>query len=453
MRNIQLGVNLLSFIKDRETCTDACNPEVSLQSPTEPEIRASFADFSLDSRLERAILDAGYESPTPVQEGVIPIALSGRDLIGTAQTGTGKTAAFVLPILQRLLSTPAKRRCTRAIVLTPTRELADQVNEAFRRLGKYTKIRSAVVYGGVGMPQQARALRTGVEVIVACPGRLIDHIERRNTDFSCVEQLVLDEADRMLDMGFLPPIRRIMGQLPKSRQSMMFSATFAPELNVLTEETMNSPEKIDIGLRAPAKTIAHALYPCPKQLKTEMVLKLLENADANSVLIFTRTKRGADRVAQQIGNAGYRTAAMHANKSQSQRHMALGDFRSGRCQILVATDIAARGLDVESISHVINYDVPDCADSYIHRIGRTGRAERGGDAITLITWEDAAVVWEIEKAFGSPIERRKVEDFDYGILAPSPEEFDPSLAKGRGHRAMTVYSTPKRRLGRRRTRA
>ena len=424
-----------------------CTPETTLESPVESEITASFTDFSFDPCLERAILEAGYETPTPVQESVIPIALSGRDLIGTAQTGTGKTAAFVLPILQRLLSTPATRRGTRAIVLTPTRELADQIHESFRLLGKYTRIRSAVVYGGVGMVPQIRALQTGFEVIVACPGRLIDHMERRNTNFSSVEQIVLDEADRMLDMGFLPPIKRILGQLPNTRQTMLFSATFAPELKGLAEATMNSPETVNIGLRAPAKTVEHALYPCTQQLKTDLVLKLLETADANSVLIFTRTKHGADRVAQQIGQAGYRTAAMHANKSQSQRHVALRDFRSGRCQILVATDIAARGLDVQSISHVINYDVPDCADSYIHRIGRTGRAERGGSAMTLITWEDAGVVWEIERAFGSPIERRKVEDFDYGILAPSAEEFNPSLAAARNKRSMTVYHTPKRRFG------
>jgi ATP-dependent RNA helicase RhlE len=435
----------LNPTKSHEVRHNVRTNQASHRSIIESESRISFAEFSLDPRLERAVRDAGFQTPTPVQEATIPVALSGRDVIVTAQTGTGKTAAFVLPILQRLLSSPSKGRCTRAIVLTPTRELADQVNDSFRMLGKYTKIRSAAVYGGVGMVPQERALRGGVEVIVACPGRLIDHMERGNTDFSCVDLLVLDEADRMLDMGFLPPIRRILRSLPKARQSMLFSATFAPALTSLIKDNMNLPETINIGLSAPASTVAHALYPCPQQLKTDLVLKLLESVDANSVLIFTRTKHRADRVAQQIKNAGYRTSALHSNKSQSQRQSALSEFRSGKCQILVSTDIAARGLDVQSISHVINYDVPDCADTYIHRIGRTGRAERGGDAMTLVTSDDVGVVWDIEKSFGMPIERRKVEDFDYGILAPSAAEFDPSLSKSDGRKSKVVYSTPRRR--------
>lgn len=435
----------MSITKCNETLIEACETETTEQPLTESKNSLSFAEFSLDSRLERAITELGFETPTPVQAGTIPIGLSGRDLIGTAQTGTGKTAAFALPVLHHLLSKPAKGRGTRAIVLVPTRELADQVNDSFRMLGKYTRIRSAVVYGGVGMMPQIRALRTGVEVIVACPGRLIDHMQRGNTNFSNVEHLVLDEADRMLDMGFLPPIKEILGRLPKSRQSMLFSATFAPELTRLIDGNMNSPETVNIGLITPANTVEHALYPCPQALKTDLVIKLLENADADSVLIFTKTKHGADRVAQQIKNAGYRTSALHSNKSQTQRQQTLAAFRSGRCQVLVATDIAARGLDVQTISHVINYDVPDCADTYIHRIGRTGRAERGGDALTLITRDDAGVIWDIEKSFGKPIERRKVEDFDYGILAPTAADFDPSLARSKGHRAMTVYATPRRR--------
>lgn len=384
---------------------------------------SSFGKFALDSRLERAIEEAGYETPTPVQAETIPIGLSGRDIIGTAQTGTGKTAAFVLPILQRLLANPINSPRTRAIVLTPTRELAEQINESFRHLGKYTKIRSATVYGGVGMNPQERALRNGVEIIIACPGRLLDHIERSNTDFTNVEHLVLDEADRMLDMGFLPSIKRILKYLPNKRQTMFFSATFAPELNKLASKNLNDPKRVEVDICAPAKTIAHALYPCPQHLKTSLTLRLLDQTDTNSVLIFTRTKHRANRVAEQIKRAGYGATALHSNKSQNQRQSALDDFRLGRCQVLVATDIAARGLDVETISHVINYDVPDSADTYIHRIGRTGRAEREGDAMTLVTKEDAAIIWAIERTLGGPIERRKLDGFDYSARPAAINEF------------------------------
>lgn len=412
------------------------------------EASASFGDFKLDAKLERAVREAGYENPTPVQAATIPIGLRGRDLIGTAQTGTGKTAAFVLPILDYLLSNPVDRPHTRAIVLTPTRELAEQISETFKALGKYTKIRTATVYGGVGMKPQEDALRTGVEVIVACPGRLLDHIDRGNTDLRNVEKLVLDEADRMLDMGFLPPIKRILARLPRDRQTMLFSATFAPELAQLTTDTLNNPERVAVDLYAPAKTVAHALYPCPQHLKTSLVLQLLEVTDTNSVLIFTRTKHRANRVAQQIERAGYGTAALHSNRSQNQRQAALDDFRLGRCQILVATDIAARGLDVESISHVINYDIPETADMYIHRIGRTGRAEREGDAMTLVTGKDAAIVFDIEKALGSPIERRKIDGFDYNVPAPPVEAPQRgSSPRGRSQRPEPVAAAPAKSAG------
>ena len=397
--------------------------EADGQVECESSVTTTFGDFNLDSRLERAINEAGFDTPTPVQTATIPIGLKGHDLIGTAQTGTGKTAAFVLPILQHLLNNPVKKLCTRVIVLTPTRELAEQIHESFKQFAKFTKIKSATVYGGVRMNHQEIALQTGVEVIVACPGRLLDHIERGNTDLSNVEKLVLDEADRMLDMGFLPPIKRILSYLPRKRQSMLFSATFAEELNQLAANTLNNPQRIDVDICAPPKTIAHALYPCPQHLKTALIIKLLDKIDANSVLIFTRTKHRANRIAQQIEKAGYSTAALHANKSQCQRQTALDDFRSGKSQILVATDIAARGLDVETISHVINYDIPDTADTYIHRIGRTGRAEREGDAVTLVTQQDGGIVWDIEKALGAPIERRKLEDFDYNAPPPPADEF------------------------------
>lgn len=382
----------------------------------EPVVRTpSFGDFGLDARLERAIRAAGFETPTPVQHATIPLGLSGRDLIGTAQTGTGKTAAFVLPILHHLLSNPVPKPCTRALVITPTRELAEQISDSFKLLGKFTKIRTATVYGGVGMAPQERALRTGADVIVACPGRLLDHIERRNTDFTNVEKLVLDEADRMLDMGFLPSIRRVLSYLPRERHSMLFSATFADDLMLLAKDTLIDPKRVAIGLEAPPNSVAHALYPCPQHLKTSLILRLLDETDANSVLVFTRTKHRADRVAQQIKRAGYKTSALHSNKSQNQRQAALDDFKSGKCQILVATDIAARGIDVEGISHVINYDIPDTPDTYIHRIGRTGRMEHEGDAMTLITRDDSTIVRDIEKTLGATIERREVEDFDYGV--------------------------------------
>lgn len=359
--------------------------EFALREPLKPATATvasdagSFARFKFDQKVNRAIAEAGYETPTPVQAATIPIALGGRDLIGTAQTGTGKTAAFVLPILQHLVTSPVKKPCTRVIVLTPTRELAEQIGDSFKLLGKFTNIRTATVYGGVGMKPQEDALRSGVDVIVACPGRLLDHMERGNADLEHVEKLVLDEADRMLDMGFLPQIKRILARLPRQRHSMLFSATFAPELDELVAGTLANPKRVDVDLYAPAKTIAHALYPCPQHLKTQLVLKLLDMTDTNSVLIFTRTKQRANRVARQIERAGYGTAALHSNRSQNQRQLALDNFRGGRCQILVATDIAARGLDVDSISHVINYDIPETADMYIHRIGRTGRAEREGD--------------------------------------------------------------------------
>jgi ATP-dependent RNA helicase RhlE len=430
-------------------------PEVSetttaeaVQAAVEAPAEDAFAVFNLDPRLQRAIRDAGFDAPTPVQAATIPIGLEGRDIVGTAQTGTGKTAAFVLPILQHILENPSERPRTRAIVLTPTRELAEQVNDVFKQLGKHTKIRSASVYGGVGFVPQVQALRNGTEIIVACPGRLLDHMERGNTDFSNTDKVVLDEADRMLDMGFLPPIKRILGKLPRNRHTMLFSATFAPELNRLAKENLNKPERIEVDLHAPAKTVAHALYPCPQHLKTALVVKLLEKIDTNSVLVFIRTRHRASRVAEQIHKAGFSAASLHADRSQNQRQAALDDFRSGRCQVLVATDIAARGLDVETISHVINYDIPDTADAYIHRIGRTGRAERTGDALTLITNDDVGMVWEIEKVLGGPIERVRLDDFDYSAPTRPGAAINrnPMPSPGRRPAGFSSYRKPKMRL-------
>ncbi len=376
----------------------------------------NFNQFNLDSRLLAGIQRAGYEIPTPIQVQVIPAALAGQDLIGTAQTGTGKTAAFILPILHKLLNGPRNR--ARALIVTPTRELAEQIHEVIRDLGTGTKIRSATIYGGVGAAPQVHALRSGVEILVACPGRLLDHIAQGNARLDGIEILILDEADRMLDMGFLPDVKRILKHIPAKRQTMLFSATFPPEIEQLAAQTLHHPQRIAIGLSRPAHTVAHALFPVPRHLKTRLLLKLLEQTSTDSVLIFTRTRHRAHKLAQQIGREGYKVTSLHSDRTQGQRQSALGGFKSGHYQIMVATDIAARGLDVESISHVINYDMPATADAYIHRIGRTGRAERSGDAFTLVTPEDVDVIRDLEKIMKQALPRQTLADFDYTAPAP-----------------------------------
>jgi len=383
----------------------------------------SFTQFSLHQRLLSALEKANYTTPTPIQTAALPLALAGKDLIGTAQTGTGKTAVFVLPLLQRLHNIPTEKRPPRALILTPTRELAEQIHDTIRQLGCHTNVRSATVYGGVGMTPQERALRNGTEIIVACPGRLLDHVARGNVDFSRIECLVLDEADRMLDMGFLPSVKRIIGMLPSPRQTMLFSATFAPELNAFVDATLQNPQRVGVSLAAPAETVTHVLYPVPKHLKTALLIEVLSQLTRESVLIFTRTKHRANRIAEQLSRAGHATDVLHSNKSQTHRQKALAQFRSGEVQVLVATDIAARGIDVASISHVINYDIPDCADTYIHRIGRTGRAERSGEALTFVTMEDGATLQEIERALGERIATRMVDSFNYKQPAPKTDEF------------------------------
>ncbi len=376
----------------------------------------TFDRFQLESPLRRAVQDAGYVTPTPIQASAIPIALTGADLIGTAQTGTGKTAAFVLPILQHLLTKPSKRGM-RVLVLCPTRELAEQIHDNIRGLARHTSLRCATVYGGVGMGMQERALRNGTEIIVACPGRLLDHISQRNTDFSNVDYLVLDEADRMFDMGFLPQLKKIVALLPRERQTLLFSATMPREVEELTRQVLRKPERVDIGIQKPAATVAHALYPVPLMLKTQMLIGLLRHTNAYAMLVFTRTKHRADRLARVLDKAGFPSAALHGDRSQGQRQRALDGFKRGDVQVLVATDIASRGLDIESVSHVINFDVPATPEDYIHRIGRTGRAERTGDAFTLITHEDTQTVRDIERTLGKQIERRTLPDFDYNAIA------------------------------------
>jgi len=360
---------------------------------------------------------AGYETATPIQEAAIPAAVRGRDIIGTAQTGTGKTAAFVLPILNKLLDGP--RGQPRVLIVTPTRELAEQINQVVHALSVGTGLRSATIYGGVGADRQIKALRQGVEILVACPGRLLDLIQQRYAKMNRIEILVLDEADRMFDMGFLPDVKRIIKAVPVERQTMLFSATFPAEVELLAKQSLIEPQKIAMGISKPAVTVTHALYPVPAHLKSAMLLKLLKLVDSDSVLVFTRTKHRADKVARQIAHAGHRVTSLHGNRTQGQREQALHGFKTGHFHIMVATDIAARGLDIDSITHVINYDMPDTADAYIHRIGRTGRAQRTGDAFTLVTPEDNDMIRQLERIMGGPVKRETFADFDYTLPAPA----------------------------------
>jgi ATP-dependent RNA helicase RhlE len=376
----------------------------------------NFNQFNLDSRLGASINRAGYSTPTPIQTQAIPAALAGHDLIGTAQTGTGKTAAFVLPILHRLLSGPHNR--SRALIVTPTRELAEQIHQTICQLSAGTNLRSMTVYGGVAAGPQIQALRKGVEIIVACPGRLLDLVSQGHADLSNVEILILDEADRMFDMGFLPDVKRIIKAVPARRQTMLFSATFPREVEQLANQSLQQPQRIAVGISRPAHTVSHALYPVAQHLKRDLLLAILKQTDTDSVLIFTRTKHRAARLQRQIKNAGYKVTSLHSDRTQGQRQSALNGFKSGEYQIMVATDIAARGLDVESISHVINFDMPDTADAYIHRIGRTGRAERSGDAFTLVTPEDNDMIRSLEKIMGHKLERETIKGFDYTAPAP-----------------------------------
>lgn len=370
-----------------------------------------FQKFNLHPHVAAGVTAAGYVKPTPVQKQAIPHVMAGRDVMGLAQTGTGKTAAYSLPVLHRLMK--GARRKVRALVIVPTRELAEQINDSIRNLGRQTRLRSVTVYGGVGMTPQIERLRSGVEIVVACPGRLIDYINRAMIDLSQVEVLVLDEADRMFDMGFLPDIRKIIGHVPVHRQTLMFSATMPDDIRRLAQEVLTSPVTVQVDFAAPANTVTHALYPVAQQMKTGLLLELLRHTDTESVLIFTRTKHRANRVGEQLEKAGFRAASLQGNLSQKRRQAAINGFRRGSFQILVATDIAARGIDVSSISHVINYDMPDTVDAYTHRIGRTGRAARTGDALTFMTSDDGQMVKNIERVLGEKVERRHLTGFEY----------------------------------------
>lgn len=387
----------------------------------------NFQQFHLDDRLNQGITKAGYETPTPIQQAAIPAALRGRDIIGTAQTGTGKTAAFVLPILHKLLN--GQRNTPRALIVTPTRELAEQIHDVIKVLSVGTKLKSATIYGGVGAAPQIQALRNGAEILVACPGRLLDLIAQGHAKMANIEILVLDEADRMFDMGFLPDVRRIVKAVPEKRQTMMFSATFPPDVELLAKQALKEPQKIAMGIVKPAHTVEHALYPVPQHLKTKLLIELLNRTDTNSVIIFTRTKHRAHRVSEQIKKAGFKATSLHGDRTQGQRQAAIKGFKSGHHDIMVATDIAARGLDIETVSHVINFDMPDTADAYIHRIGRTGRAQRTGDAFTLVTDEDKDMIRTLERIMGSELKRETLDGFDYKAPAPPRSE---SGGRGRG---------------------
>ncbi len=375
-----------------------------------------FEGLGLHPHLVKALRDLGYTRPTPIQAEAIPAALGGQDLIGAAQTGTGKTAAFLLPVLQGLILLPRPGK-TKVLVLTPTRELAVQVDDHFRQLAKHTSARSIAVYGGVGMEPQIKALRSGIDVVIATPGRLLDHMRRGIAKLDQLEVLILDEADRMLDMGFLPDIRKIVKALPKKRQTMLFSATMPEEIVQLSKELMRDPLKIKVGgEEKTAVGIRHAVYPVPQHLKAQLLLTLLRDTAMSSVLVFTRTKHGADKLAAVLEREGFKTGRLHANRSQAQRLASLNAFRLGNVQILVATDIAARGIDVEKISHVINFDLPNSPESYIHRVGRTARAEAVGDAFTLVSQEEEKSLRVIEKKLGPAIPRVKLPDFNYRAL-------------------------------------
>jgi len=386
-----------------------------------------FESLGLNPALLKAVQELGFKHPTPIQVKAIPPVLEGRDMIGCAQTGTGKTAAFLLPVMHRLMA--GTKGGTRVLVLEPTRELAAQVEEDFRDLGKHSHLKCATVYGGVGFGNQTTALRNGFDIIVATPGRLLDHMERGNAKFDKLTVLVLDEADRMMDMGFIPDLRRILHKLPKVRQTLFFSATMPPEIERLSREMLKDPIKIDVGRRpTPATGITAAVYPVAQNRKTSLLTLLLRSPNMNSVLVFTRTKHRAERLGEQLQSRGFSVAIIHGNRSQGQREQALDQFKDGKAQVMVATDIAARGLDIQDISHVINYDVPNTAEDYVHRIGRTGRAQAIGDAFTLVAYEEEAAMSEIEKSLGQTLPRVTRPDFDYGTYVPLPPPPPPPSA-------------------------
>jgi len=398
----------------------------------------SFNKFGLSPEVVRGAHAMGFTEPTPIQLRAFPIVLAGKDLIGTAQTGTGKTAAFALPILT-LLAHHGKFRC---LVLEPTRELAAQVETAFRDYGRFTDIHATVIHGGVGYGKQREDLKRGMDVVIATPGRLLDHLQQGTLNFREVNILVLDEVDRMLDMGFLPDVRRIVEKISQDRQTLLFSATLPPEIERLAAWVLRDPELVEIGVRrSPAETVTHAVYPVAAEQKFDLLIALLERTHFDSVLIFCRTKVNADRVAHYLKHAKHAVAVLHSNRTQRERIEALEGFKSGKYEVMVATDIASRGLDIAGVSHVINYDVPEHPEDYVHRIGRTGRAQNVGDAFTLMNGEELSALQAIEHFIGQKIPRLKLDNFPYLYTAL----FEPESAAGgrraigggRGHRGFS----------------
>ncbi|HEY7186317.1 MAG TPA: DEAD/DEAH box helicase [Vicinamibacterales bacterium] len=371
-----------------------------------------FTSFHLHRDLLRGVKELGFHRPTPIQNDAIPPALAGKDLLACAQTGSGKTAAFLLPILQQLIE--KKRGTIRALILTPTRELAAQILKELEELAVHTPITAAAIFGGVGMGPQEHAFRTGVDIIVATPGRLLDHLKQPYAKLDHIQHLVLDEADRMLDMGFLPDIRRVLSHLPKKRQTLFFSATMPTPIVELTRELLHHPATINLERKAaPAVGITQAVYPVPQELKSALLLALLDRGTMKEALVFTRTKHRANRLWEQLDKRGISVARIHGNRSQAQRTDALEGFKSGRYRVLVATDIAARGIDVEALGHVVNFDVPAASEDYIHRVGRTARAEMTGEAYTFVAPEEGDDLRAIERAVGKPLPRVTLPDFDY----------------------------------------
>src|SRR3954463_2591179 len=377
-----------------------------------------FKALNLSDSVLRGVQAAGYIDPTPIQLRAIPVVLGGGDLIGSAPTGAGKTAAFALPILTRL----GHHGRTRVLVLEPTRELAAQVETAFRDFARFTDLHTVAIFGGVGYGYQRQELKRGVDIIVATPGRLVDYLQEGTISLRDISILVLDEVDRMLDMGFLPVVKDIIARCPKERQTLFFSATVPPEIQAVASFALRNPERVEVGVnRSVNKSVNHAFYPVAWSQKFELLLALLGKIDFDSVLVFSRTKHGADKIARRLKSANHSVAVLHANRSQNQRIEALAGFKSGKYEIMVATDIAARGIDVAGISHVINYDIPENPEDYVHRIGRTGRAQAVGDAFTLVTPENAAYVRDIQRFIGQAIPELKLEGFSYAPIVAGPE--------------------------------